>query len=95
MFKEYIQNVHRTNQINLNSKYDDYYENRSKNVDSENEDVSQEFLEPGSIYAIAASEHSLETAWFIKCIGEFESTVDVTDDYRHNVTSRQKYMLGH
>ena len=42
---------------------------------------------------IAAPEHSVD--WFIKIIGEFESIADVTDDYRHKVTSGQKYMLGH
>ena len=36
------------------------------------------FWEPGSICAIAASEHSVDTVWFIRTVGEFESTADVT-----------------
>ena len=42
-----------------------------------------------------ASEHSVDTVWFMKNIGEFESTADVTDVYGHKVISGQKYMLGH
>ena len=95
VFKEYTQNVHRTNKINLRSNYDDYDECRSKNTDSEDEDEFNEFLEPGSICAKAASEHSADTVWFIKIIGEFGSTAVVTDDYEHKVTSGQKYMVGH
>ena len=56
------------------------------------EDLSNEFLELSNICAIIP-EHSVD--WFIKIIGEFESTADVTDDYRHKVISGQKYMLGH
>ena len=38
MFKEYTQNIHRINKINLRSNYDDYDEIRSKITDSEDED---------------------------------------------------------
>ena len=67
--------------------YDGYDESGSKNADSEDEDVSNEFLEPGSICAIGASAHSVDTVWFVKIIGEFESTVDVKGDYGHKVLS--------
>ena len=92
---EYTQNVHRINKINLRPNYHDYNVSRSKNADSEDEDLSDKFLEPSSIYAIAASEHSVDTVWIIKTIGEFKSTIDVTDDCGHKVISGQKYMLGH
>ena len=90
MFKEYKQNVRRINKINLSSNY----ESISKNADSENEDVSNEFL-VGGICPIAASEHSLDTVCFLKIIGEFEPTADATDDYGHKVIPGQKNMLGH
>ena len=86
---EYTQNVHTINKINLRPNYHDYDASRSKNADSEDEDLSDKFLEPGSIYAIAASEYSVDTVWILKIIEEFKSTIDVTDDYGH------KYMLGH
>ena len=92
VFKEYTQNVHRIKKIDLRSNYDGCDESRSKNTDSEDEDLSNEFLELSNICAIIP-EHSVD--WFIKIIGEFESTADVTDDYRHKVISGQKYMLGH
>ena len=41
------------------------------------------------------NEHSTDTVWFIKTIGEFESMTNVTDVYGHKVISGQKYMLGH
>ena len=94
MFKEYNQNVRRINKIKLSSNYDDYHESISKNADSENEDVFNEFL-VGSICPIAASEHSVDTVCFLKIIGEFEPTADATDDYGHKVILGQKYMLGH
>ena len=71
----------------MRSNYDDYDESRSKNADSEDEDVSNEFLEPGSICAISASEHSVDTVKFVKIIGEFESTADLKDDYGYKVLS--------
>ena len=52
MFNEYTQNVHRINKINLRSNYDDYDESKSKNADTDDEDVSNGILEPGSIWTI-------------------------------------------
>ena len=51
MFKEYTQNVHKINKINLRSNYDDYDESRSKNADCDDEDISNEILELGNICA--------------------------------------------
>ena len=79
----------------MRSNYDDCDESRSKNADSEDEIVSNELLKPGCICTIAASEHSVDTVWFIKIIGIFKSTADVADDHWHKVISGQKYILGH
>ena len=52
IFNEYTQNVHRINKINFRSNYIDYDESRSKNAGNDDEDVSNEFLEPGSIWTM-------------------------------------------
>ena len=79
----------------MRSNYDGCDESRSKNADSEDEDESNELLKPGSMCVIAASEHSVDTVWFIKITGEFKSTAEVADDHWHKVISGQKYILGH
>ena len=54
-------------------------------IDKEDHVISEDFLFPGTICAVAASETSQDSVWFIR--------ID-TDDYGHCISSGQKYVAG-
>ena len=89
LFTDYTQVVQTFNKINRRSNYDENEKNE------EHVKAPDDFLLPGSVCALAATNNSVDTLWFVQIKGEFESTTSVSDDYGHIVTPGQKYMLGH
>ena len=53
-------------------------------------DVTNDFLVPGCICAIAASEKSIDTVWFVKILEKHVADQPYTDDYRLTVAKGQK-----
>lgn len=57
--------------------------------------MNEYLLVPGSICAIAASELSTDTVWFIKIESEEEiCDKSITDDYGHTVVHGHKFFKG-
>ena len=83
LFTEYYLQVHNLKQNTLRSK-----------VPTEEEDIiiSKEYILPGSVCAIAASESSIDTVWFVKVDSEEEtSSEEVADDYGNVIIPGQIY----
>ena len=57
-------------------------------------DVTNDFLVPGCICAIAASEKSIDTVWFVKILEKHVADQPYTDDYRLTVAKGQKKFSG-
>ena len=69
---------------------------RSNNSsDKEGEDVYKEFIVPGSVCTIAASEKHSDTVWFVK-IKSKEETSDETviDEYGNKIILSQNYFIA-
>ena len=57
-------------------------------------EVDKEFILPGSVCAIAASEKSSDTVWFVRIESEETLQEATTDDYGHTIIPRQKFFKG-
>ena len=58
-------------------------------------EVDKEFVLPGSVCAIAASEKSSDTVWFVRIESEEETLQEATtDDYGHTIIPGQKFFKG-
>ena len=69
---------------------------RSNNSsDKEGEDVYKEFIIPGSVCTITASEKHSDTVWFVK-IKSKEETSDETviDEYGNKIILSQNYFIA-
>ena len=65
------------------------------NVDKKDHVISDDFLFPSTICAVAASEISQDSAWFIRIDSEEQEALKLlTGDYRHCISSSQKYVAG-
>ena len=64
-------------------------------IDKEDHFISEDFLFPGTICAIAASETSQDSVWFIRIDSEKQEALELlTDYYGHCISSGQKYVAG-
>ena len=69
---------------------------RSNNpFDKEGEDVYKEFIIPGSVCTVAASEKHSDTVWFVN-IESKEETSDETviDEYGNKIILSQSYFIA-
>ena len=65
------------------------------NIDKKDHVISEDFLFPSIICAVAASEISQDSAWFIRIDSEEQEALKLlTGDYRHCISSSQKYVAG-
>ena len=62
--------------------------------DGPSHDVTNDFLVPGCICAIAASEKSIDTVWFVKILEKREADQPYTDDYSLTVAKDQEFFSG-
>ena len=53
-------------------------------------DVTHEFLLPGSVCAIAADKKSTDTVWLVKIFEETVAKGNISDDYGHVVLDGQR-----
>ena len=64
-------------------------------IDKEDHVISEDFLFPATICAVAASETSQDSVWFIKIDSEEQEALELlTDNYGHCISSSQKYVAG-
>ena len=63
-------------------------------ADGPSHDVTNDFLVPGCICAIAASEKSTDTVWFVKILKRHEADQPYTDDYSFTVAKGQWFFSG-
>ena len=54
-------------------------------------DVTNDFLVPGCICALAANENSTDTVWFVKILERCEVDQPYTDDYGLRVAKEQEF----
>ena len=64
------------------------------NADDPFYDVKNDFLVPGFICAIAASEKSTDTVWFVKILERCEADQPHTDNYCLTVAKGQQFFSG-
>ena len=60
----------------------------------EESEVVHEYLQEGTICAIAAGKNSTYLLWFIKIASEREAMEDITDDYGHFIKGGTRYYPG-
>ena len=63
--------------------------------DKEDHVISEDFLFPGTNWAVVASETSQDSVWFIRIYSEEQEALELlTDDYGHCTSSGQKYVAS-
>ena len=73
---------------------------RSRNIQTEEQntqnqsEIVHEFLLSGSICAIAASEKSYDTVWFVKIVTTDIASQSIRDDYGHVIQEGSRYIEG-
>ena len=64
-------------------------------IDKEDYVISEDFLFPGTICAVVASETSQDSVWFIRIDFEEQDALELlTDGYGHCISSGQKCVAG-
>ena len=63
-------------------------------ADGPSPNVANDFLVPGCICEIAASENSTDTVWFVKIFESSEADQPYTDDYSFTSAKGQKIFSG-
>ena len=73
---------------------------RSRNIQTEEQntqnqsEIVHKFLLSGSICAIAASEKSCDTVWFVKIVTTDIASQSIRDDYGHVIQEGSRYIEG-
>ena len=63
-------------------------------VDGPSHDITSDFLVPGCICAIASSEKSTDTVWFVKILKRHEADQPYTDNKGFTVAEGQEFFSG-
>ncbi|XP_066925552.1 uncharacterized protein [Clytia hemisphaerica] len=88
LFKEYEMVVGDLNHTSLRSD--------GALIQNEKVRVTSDFIIPGTVCAIAASDNSSDTVWFVLISSDEMSSNDVTtDDYGHSIPQGEEYFKGH
>ena len=100
LFTEYSLNVQALNKVSLRSNFHEHVEDGiGEEDDDDNEDNNiNDFFLPGSICAVAASDDSGDTVWFIEIIDEDlvpSGEPNRVDGYKHVIGPGVPYLRGY
>ena len=96
LFTEYSLTKHMLNKRSMRSNFSKRCETEDQDIVDEMHITLSSFIEIGSICAIAANDASFDTVFFVHILSdEVEAEDIITDDFNHQISTKQIYYKCH